>query len=151
MVRCLRGRLRGGGVRIVPGFEPGGARAAIETHQVTSMFGVPAVYDAMAAHPRWPDADLSSLRMLLCGGAPVPEATIRGSTSRARTFIQGYGMTETSPGALLLDAAHVESKAGSAGVAHFVTEVLVVRPDMSAAQAGETGEVVVARPNVMQG
>ena len=37
----------------------------------------------MAAHPRWADADLSSLRMLLCGGAPVPEATIRGYTSRA--------------------------------------------------------------------
>jgi fatty-acyl-CoA synthase len=109
------------------------------------------VYDAMAAHPRWPDADLSSLRMLLCGGAPVPEATIRGYTSRGLTFIQGYGMTETSPGALLLDAAHVESKAGSAGVPHFFTEVQVVRPDLTPAPAGETGEIVVAGPNVMQG
>jgi len=60
-------------------------------------------------------------------------------------------MTETSPGALLLDAAHVESKAGSAGVPHFFTEVRVARPDLSAAPAGETGEIVVAGPNVMQG
>jgi fatty-acyl-CoA synthase len=60
-------------------------------------------------------------------------------------------MTETSPGALLLDAAHVESKAGSAGVPHFFTEVRVVRPDLSAAPPGETGEIVVAGPNVMQG
>jgi fatty-acyl-CoA synthase len=89
--------------------------------------------------------------MLLCGGAPVPEATIRGYTRRGLTFIQGYGMTETSPGALLLDAAHVESKAGSAGVPHFFTEVQVVRPDLTPAPAGETGEIVVAGPNVMQG
>jgi fatty-acyl-CoA synthase len=148
---CLPTLLKGGAVLIEPGFEPGRALELIEMHRVTSMFGVPAVYDAMAAHPRWPDADLSSLRMLLCGGAPVPEATIRGYTSRGLAFIQGYGMTETSPGALLLDAAHVESKAGSAGVPHFFTEVRVARPDMSPAPAGEAGEIVVAGPNVMQG
>ena len=106
---------------------------------MTSLFGVPAIYDAMAAHPRWPDADLSSLRMLLCGGAPVPEATIRRYTRRGLAFIQGYGMTETSPGALLLDAAHVESKAGSAGVPHFFTEVQVVRPDRRQARRGRPG------------
>jgi fatty-acyl-CoA synthase len=148
---CLPTLLKGGAVLIEPGFEPGRALEAIAAHRVTSLFGVPAVYDAMAAHPRWPDADLSSLRMLLCGGAPVPEATIRGYTRRGLAFIQGYGMTETSPGALLLDAAHVESKAGSAGVPHFFTEVQVVRPDLTPAPAGETGEIVVAGPNVMQG
>jgi fatty-acyl-CoA synthase len=148
---CLPTLLKGGAVLIEPGFEPGRALEAIETHRVTSLFGVPAVYDAMAAHPRWPDADLSSLRMLLCGGAPVPEATIRNYTSRGLTFIQGYGMTEASPGALLLDAAHVESKAGSAGVPHFFTDVQVVRPDLSPAAPGETGEIVVSGPNLMQG
>jgi acyl-CoA synthetase (AMP-forming)/AMP-acid ligase II len=148
---CLPTLLKGGAALIEPGFEPGRALEAIETHRVTSLFGVPAVYDAMAAHPRWPDADLSSLRMLLCGGAPVPEATIRNYTRRGLTFIQGYGMTETSPGALLLDAAHVESKAGSAGVPHFFTDVQVVRPDLTPATAGETGEIVVAGRNVMQG
>jgi fatty-acyl-CoA synthase len=45
----------------------------------------------------------------------------------------------------------VESKAGSAGVPHFFTEVQVVRPDLTPAPAGETGEIVVAGPNVMQG
>jgi fatty-acyl-CoA synthase len=148
---CLPAILKGGAVLIEPGFEPGRALELIESQRVTSLFGVPAVYDAMAAHPRWPDADLSSLRMLLCGGAPVPEATIRGYTSRGLAFIQGYGMTEASPGALLLDAAHVRSKAGSAGVPHFFTDVRVVRPDLTPAPPGETGEIVVAGPNVMQG
>jgi fatty-acyl-CoA synthase len=148
---CLPTLLKGGAVLIEPGFEPGRALDLIEGHRVTSLFGVPAVYDAMAAHPRWAGADLSSLRMLLCGGAPVPEATIRGYTSRGLTFIQGYGMTEASPGALLLDAAHVESKAGSAGVPHFFTDVRVVRPDLTLAAPGETGEIVVSGPNVMPG
>jgi len=148
---CLPTLLKGGAVLIEPGFEPGRALDLIQSHRVTSLFGVPAVYDAMAAHPGWADADLSSLRMLLCGGAPVPEATIRRYTGRGLAFIQGYGMTEASPGALLLDAAHVESKAGSAGVPHFFTEVRVVRPDLTPASPGETGEIVVAGPNVMQG
>src|SRR5215471_3209336 len=148
---CLPTLLKGGAVLIEPGFEPGRALDLIEGHRVTSLFGVPAVYDAMAAHPRWAGADLSSLRMLLCGGALVPEATIRGYTSRGLAFVQGYGMTEASPGALLLDAARVESKAGSAGVPHFFTDVQVIRPDLTTAPAGETGEIVVAGPNVMRG
>ena len=148
---CLPALLKGGAVLIEPGFEPGRALDVIESHRVTSLFGVPAVYDAMAAHPRWPDADLSSLRMLLCGGAPVPGATIRGYTSRGLAFIQGYGMTETSPGRCCWTPRTCESKAGSAGVPHFFTEVQVVRPDLTRGPAGETGEIVVAGPNVMQG
>jgi fatty-acyl-CoA synthase len=148
---CLPALLKGGAVLIEPGFEPGRALELIGRQRVTSLFGVPAIYDAMAAHPGWAAADLSSLRMLLCGGAPVPAATIRTYTGRGLTFIQGYGMTETSPGALLLDAAHVEAKAGSAGVPHFFTEVRVARPDGSEAAPGETGEILVSGPNVMRG
>jgi len=148
---CLPTLLKGGAVVIEPGFEPGRALEVIAARRVTSLFGVPAIYDAMAAHPGWAAADLSSLRMLLCGGAPVPDATIRTYTSRGLAFIQGYGMTEASPGALLLDAAHVQAKAGSAGVPHFFTEVRVARPDLSEAAPGETGEILVAGPNVMGG
>src|SRR6516164_10226076 len=148
---CLPTLLKGGAVVIEPGFEPGRALEVIAARRVTSLFGVPAIYDAMAAHPGWAAADLSSLRMLLCGGAPVPDATIRTYTSRGLAFIQGYGMTETSPGALLLDAAHVQAKAGSAGVPHFFTEVRVARPDLSEAAPGESGEILVAGPNIMRG
>ncbi len=136
---CLPTILKGGAVLIEPAFEPGRALELIGRHRVTSLFGVPAIYDAMAADPGWAAADLSSLRMLLCGGAPVPDATIRTYTGRGLAFIQGYGMTETAPGALLLDAAHVQTKAGSAGVPHFFTEVRVARPDLSEAAPGKPG------------
>ena len=148
---CLPTMLKGGPVLIEPAFDPARVLELIARHRVTSMFGVPAIYDAMAAAPGWADADTSSLRMLLCGGAPVPDATIRRYTSRGLTFIQGYGMTETSPGALLLDAEHALAKAGSAGVPHFFTDVRVVGPDGAQAGPGERGEIIVAGPNVMRG
>jgi fatty-acyl-CoA synthase len=148
---CLPTMLKGGTVAIEPAFDPARVLELIARYRVTSMFGVPAIYDAMAAAPGWADADISSLRMLLCGGAPVPDATIRRYTSRGLTFIQGYGMTETSPGALLLDAEHAQAKAGSAGVPHFFTDVRVVGPDGAQAGPGERGEIIVAGPNVMAG
>jgi fatty-acyl-CoA synthase len=148
---CLPTMLKGGTVAIEPAFDPARVLELIARYRVTSMFGVPASYDAMAAAPGWAEADTSSLRMLLCGGAPVPDATIRRYTSRGLSFIQGYGMTETSPGALLLDAEHTLAKAGSAGVPHFFTDVRVVGPDGAGASPGERGEIIVAGPNVMRG
>jgi fatty-acyl-CoA synthase len=103
----------------------------------------------VARHPRWADADLSSLRILTCGGAPVPTPLIAAYQERGLTFLQGYGMTEAAPGTLFLDAGHAVTKAGSAGVPHFFTDVRVVRPDFTQVDAGETGEVVVRGPHVM--
>jgi fatty-acyl-CoA synthase len=143
--------LKGGTLVIEPGFDPSRALELIARHRVSVLFGVPAMYDAMAALPDWPDADLSSVHALLCGGAPVPLATIRSYLDRGLSFIQGYGMTEAAPGVLLLDAAHAEGKAGSAGVPHFFTDVRIVGPELADVPEGERGEIVVAGPNVMRG
>ncbi len=143
--------VKGGTLVIEPGFDPRRALELIARHRVSVLFGVPAMYDAMAAQPEWAGADLSSLRALLCGGAPVPLATIRSYLDRGLSFIQGYGMTEAAPGVLLLDAAHAQSKAGSAGVPHFFTDVRIVGPDLHDVAAGERGEIIVAGPNVMRG
>jgi fatty-acyl-CoA synthase len=81
----------------------------------------------------------------------VPLATIRTYLDRGVAFLQGYGMTETSPGALFLTADRAADKAGSAGVPSFFTDVRVVRPDGTDVAPGEKGEVVVSGPNVMLG
>jgi fatty-acyl-CoA synthase len=143
--------LKGGTVVVVDGFDPDAVLAMIERYRVTEMFGVPAMFNALAQSPRFTSADLSSVRRLLCGGAPVPLSTIRTYLDRGLVFLQGYGMTETAPGALFLPAGHVVDKAGSAGVPSFFTDVRVVRPDGSEVAPGEKGEVVVAGPNVMLG
>ena len=123
----------------------------IARHRITFMFGVPTMFQRVAAEPGWADADLSSLRILTCGGAPVPPSLIETYQKRGLTFLQGYGMTEASPGTLFLDAGHAVSKAGSAGVPHFFSDVRVVGPGMEDVAPGETGEIVVRGPHVMSG
>ncbi|MER6072896.1 long-chain fatty acid--CoA ligase [Streptomyces sp. NPDC001817] len=143
--------LKGGTCVLVEAFDPETTLDLIERHGITFMFGVPTMFEQVARHPRWADADLSSLRILTCGGSPVPTPLIAAYQQRGLTFLQGYGMTEAAPGTLFLDAEHAVEKAGSAGVPHFFSDVRVVRPDLTPVDVGETGEVVVRGPHVMPG
>jgi fatty-acyl-CoA synthase len=70
---------------------------------------------------------------------------------RGLIFMQGYGMTESAPGALFLRADDSVRKIGSAGTPAFFTDVAVVRPDGSPVEPGEPGEVIIQGPNVMAG
>jgi fatty-acyl-CoA synthase len=143
--------LKGGTNVLVSKFDPGTSFELIAEHGITLMFGVPAMFQQISSAPLWDAADLSSLRILHCGGAPVPEALIRRYQERGLTFVQGYGMTEASPGALMLRPADSVSKLGSAGTPHFFTDTRVGRADLTETSAGETGEVLVRGPNVMKG
>ncbi|MFB6837750.1 long-chain fatty acid--CoA ligase [Streptomyces sp. NPDC056361] len=148
---CLPTLLKGGTVLLESSFDAERTLRLIERHRVTRMFGVPTMYDAMAVAPGWAEADLTSLRTLLCGGAPVPTRTAHAYLDRGLAFVQGYGMTETAPGALILDRADSLTRAGTAGVPHFFTDVRVLLPSGEEAAPGEKGEVVVAGPNVTPG
>jgi fatty-acyl-CoA synthase len=143
--------LKGGTCVLVESFDPAATLELIEEHRISFMFGVPTMFDLVARQPGWARTDLSSLRLLTCGGAPVPTALIRTYQQRGLTFCQGYGMTEAAPGTLFLDAEHAVSKAGSAGVPHFFSDVRVLGPDGLPAAVGELGEVAVRGPHVGPG
>jgi fatty-acyl-CoA synthase len=143
--------LKGGTAVLMTSFDVPAAFWLIAEHRVTWMFGVPAMFAAMTLDPGWADADLSSVRILMCGGAPVPEPLIRAYQQRGLTFAQGYGLTETSPGATFLRSAESVRKAGSAGTACFFTDVRVVSLDGAVVAPGQTGEVEVSGPNVSGG
>ncbi|MEU8354229.1 AMP-binding protein, partial [Streptomyces sp. NPDC048845] len=143
--------LKGGTSVVMPSWDVDACYDLVAEHRVTWMFGVTAMFAAFARSPRWADADLSSLRNLMAGGAPVPEALIRTYQERGLVFCQGYGLTETAPGATFLEAAASTDKAGSAGLPAFFTQVRVVRPDLTDTEPGERGEVVVKGPNVTPG
>ncbi|MFG2949608.1 acyl-CoA synthetase [Streptomyces adustus] len=148
---CLPTLLKGGRVVLLGAFDPERVLELVESLRVTYLFGVPTMYDAIAARPRWAATDLSSLRTLNCGGAPVPARTIATYLARGLAFSQGYGMTEASPGVLYLDKEQTSAKAGSAGVPHFFTDTRVVLADGRDAGPGERGEILVQGPNVMTG
>lgn len=71
----------------------------IQTHRPTKAGAVPTIWNDLlrygASHP---GVDLSSLSLVACGGAPVPQALIEGFADRFGVqIIQAWGMTETSP------------------------------------------------------
>jgi fatty-acyl-CoA synthase len=119
----------------------------IARHRITWMFGVTTMFASLAQSPKWAAADLSSVRSLMSGGAPIPAGLIHTYQERGLVFCQGYGLTETSPGATFLEAGESVRKAGSAGVPMFFTSVRVVRPDSS----DGPGEVLIKGPNVTPG
>jgi fatty-acyl-CoA synthase len=143
--------LRGGCAVLVRRFDPAETLAVIEGQRVNSFFAVPTMLDAMAREPGFPTRDLSALRTIGAAGAPLPLPTLRTWLDRGVTMQQAYGMTETAPGATVLDSADAERKVGSAGKPVFFTDVRVLRPDGSQADPGEVGEIVIQGPNVMAG
>jgi fatty-acyl-CoA synthase len=143
--------LKGGTALIEARFDPDRAIELIEARGVTLLFGVTSMYLALARSPRWARADLRSLRSALSGGAPIPVALLQAWLDRGLMIIQGYGLTEASPGTTMLRAEDGVRKIGSAGTACFFTDVRVVRQDGRDVAVGEAGEVLVQGPNVTPG
>ncbi len=143
--------LKGGTSVLASSFTPEGVFDLVAEHRVSYMFGVPTMFWAMAASPRWRDADLSSVRILHCGGAPVPEVLVRTFQARGLTFTQGYGLTESSPGVLLLRADEGLGRPTSAGQSCFFNDVRLSDADGGTPLPGQPGEVLVSGPTVMAG
>ena len=133
--------VKGGHSVITPGWDVATCLDLVEEHGVTWMFGVSTMFADLAASPHWESADLSSVRVLLCGGAAVPDAVIRAYQDRGLVFCQGYGLTETAPGATFLEASDSVRRAGSAGTCVFFGDV----------RLSDVGEIEVQGPNVTPG
>jgi fatty-acyl-CoA synthase len=143
---------KGGQIVLMPAFDPGQALKLIAEYRVTTMFGVPAMFLFMSQVPEFAAADLSSVRFLICGGAPVPETLISRYGQRGIAFVQGYGLTETAPLALVLRTDEVSVKAGAAGHAVLpLSDVRLVDAQDNPVAPGERGEICVRGPQVMAG
>jgi len=125
--------------------------AALQAFRVTCAPLVPPIVLALAKHPLVERYDLSSLRVILCGAAPLGEPMQRACEQRLRVPVrQGYGMTELAGG------SHVSSEAamkvGSVGLAVPNCETRIV--DIESGQdcgAGAEGELWVRTPSMMSG
>lgn len=141
----------GGRLIIQRGFDPMTVLRTIEERRVTSAFFVPAMLDILSQQPGFAGADLSSVRGLMVGGSPLSDRTIATWADKGIPLMQGFGMTEASPGARMLEPRDNVHKSGSAGRPHFFTDSVVVGLDGDLAPAGEAGEILIAGPNVMTG
>ncbi|MEP6843670.1 MAG: long-chain fatty acid--CoA ligase [Pseudolysinimonas sp.] len=148
---CLPILLKGATVLLEERFVPGDALRSIERLRATNISGVPTTYQLMAEDPAWATTDISSLRLLTCGGSAVPERVLAAYEARGLAFSGGYGLTETSPGVTMLPAHYATGHAGSAGLAHFFADYRIRSSSGEIALAGEAGEIEVRGPNLFSG
>jgi fatty-acyl-CoA synthase len=133
-------------------FDPGRVLQLIQERRITTTMGVPANYLFLSEHPAFADADLSSLRHAIVGGAPMPEPLLRTWHSRGVALTQGYGLTEASPNVLCLPDEDARTKVGLAGKPYPHVEVAVADPVTGEELDGDaTGELLVRGPSVFPG
>lgn len=143
---------RGGEVVLHRSFDPSACVEDIPRYGVTTMFGVPAMFLFLSQLPSFNDADLTTLRMLVCGGAPVPEPLIKLYNGRGIPINQGYGLTETAPMVSFLSPESALAKVGSAGRPGLFSEVRLADEDnRPVTEPRVHGEVCTRGPNVMKG
>jgi acyl-CoA synthetase (AMP-forming)/AMP-acid ligase II len=140
------------GVTVVtmPRFDLEQALGLIQERRISRFFAVPPIVLALAKHPLVDRYDLSSLRQVFSGAAPLGAELAEAAAARIGCeVVQGYGMTELSPVSHATPAGGY--RPGSVGVAVPNTECRVVDELGQDRGVGEEGELWVRGPLVMKG
>ncbi len=143
--------IAGGMLTLLPRFDPAKVMEIVARDKVTVFEGVPTMYAAMLHDPASAQADTSSLRVCVSGGAAMPVEIMRSFEKAFGCIIlEGYGLSETSPVASFNHPGKVR-KPGSIGTPVVGVEMRVVDLDGAELPAGEIGEIVIRGQNVMKG
>jgi fatty-acyl-CoA synthase len=121
--------LKGATIVLESRFDPERVLALIEKYRISWISGVPTTFQLLCESPAWMKSDISSLRILTCGGSPVPLKVIDAYENRGLAFTSGYGMTEAAPGVTSLAPLASRLKATSSGQPHFFTDVRLTDVD----------------------
>ncbi len=143
--------IKGGEVVLHRSFDPGKALDAIASHKVTTMFGVPAMFQFMQQHPTFDPGQLATLRIAVCGGAPCPEPLLKYYLDLGIAMQQGYGLTETAPWVSFLSPEYGLRKLGSAGRTPIFVDLRIVDGEGRETERGRAGEICVRGPNILPG
>jgi fatty-acyl-CoA synthase len=141
---------KGGTVVVLPKFDPAAVLAAIADLRIASFSAVPTMLQLLCDHPDFAGADVSSLRFAIYGGSMIAERVAVAWQARGVHILQGYGMTEASPGVFLAIADGAAERPVSIGVPHFFTDVSV-SPVAGREAADGSGELLVRGLNVFRG
>jgi acyl-CoA synthetase (AMP-forming)/AMP-acid ligase II len=144
---------------IIPKFDADDVLATIERERVAMTTFVPTMMRTLVNLPTFDRYDISSLRYINYGASPTDETLLRAAMKRFShvKFLQGYGMTETSPiiAQLLPQHHHTEgphvARLRSAGRATLWVELRIGDENDNEVPAGQVGEIIVRGPQVMKG
>jgi fatty-acyl-CoA synthase len=133
-------------------FQPSRVLQLICDRRVTIMMGVPTQYRMLQDTAGWAEADLSSLRHVLVGGATMPVDLAEAWSARGVALTQGYGLTEAGPNVLALPAAELSSHPGAVGRPYPSVDVRLIDVASSLPLEGvATGELWVRGPSTFSG
>ena len=125
--------------------------AAMERYQATVFYGVPTLYEYLKDHKDTDKANWKRLKLILSGADTLHESTVTGWMRRTGSkIIEGYGLSETAA------ISHINPldrpKTGSFGCPIELVEAAVINAEtLEFCEPGDTGELVLAGPNVMAG
>jgi len=145
--------LTGGKVVLLTRWNPEDAMAAIERYHVTDFRGVPTMFIQILNHPAAPKYDLSSLKMCICGAAPMPLDMAQEWKKRYGIHIwEGYGLSE----ATIVNCGNVAEKRppkyGSVGKCYQkANKITILNTENEELKPGERGEICIKGPAVMKG
>lgn len=144
---------RGGAGVIMRELDLGAMFRCIEQEKVTIFMAVPALLQFMLMTPEMKQCDISSVRWIATGAAPVPVSLLHEYDALGIRIFQAYGLTEScGPGTLLLHEDG-EAKVGSCGRPQMHTEIKIVDGEGNTIPMGseQAGELLVGGRHLMKG
>ncbi len=151
-MQVLMNGLLASGVTVVtmPRFDMEHALSLIQEHGVTQFYAVPPIILGLAKSPLVDQYNVSSLRKIFSGAAPLGAELAEEAAARVGcAVVQGYGMTELSP--ISHATVGTDVTPGSNGVTAPNTECRIVAPDGTSQGPGDEGELWIRGPQVMKG
>lgn len=138
---------------LIPRLEALNLLKQIEQYKPTVFQGVPSLYVAVISHPDVKKYDLSSIKVCLSGGAPLPlEVQQNFEAITGATLVEGYGLTECSPVTHCNPISGMRIT-GSIGLPLPNTDIKIVDIETGTRELpmGEIGELCIKGPQVMKG
>ncbi|CAG4899813.1 MULTISPECIES: long-chain fatty acid--CoA ligase [Acidithrix] len=132
-------------------FDPNETLRLLEEFKATCLFMVPAMWAALSRVADFDSYDLSSLRFGVSGGAPCPLPVIDFFIDHSVSFLEGFGMTETSPMVSVLSSDQIRLRAGSIGRVVMHVDAKIVGEQGELLSPGVVGELCVRGPNIFKG
>ncbi len=154
MTVCMNiGIMVGATIVLLPRFNLDEVLRAVKKYRPTIFPGVPTIYTAIANHPDVKRYGMSSVKLCLSGGAPLPlEVLEKFEKATGAKIIEAYGLSEASP------ATHAnpfmgKRIVGTVGMPLPDTDAKIVDLESGEKEltAGEVGELIVKGPQVMKG
>ncbi len=137
---------------LIPKFDAKECAQIIDKKKPTLLPGVPTIFIAFLALPNVEKYDFSSLKHCLSGGAPLPVEVYRDFTALSGANMpEGYGLSETSPGAVSIPSDGPREGSIGIPISGTVVSFRDLEDPEKEVPLGERGEICIKGPQVMLG